>query len=77
MHTEIMSHRNQQQFKKAYRAIRPMFQNNRWRIFPGDEVCVIDGPLKEQTGKVIDVIKDVRVPQVVVEGVNLVRAAKA
>jgi len=48
-----------------------MFERNRWRIFPGDEVCVIDGPLKGSTGKVLDVIKDKRVPQVIINGVNM------
>jgi len=48
-----------------------MFESGRWRIFPGDEVYVNHGPYARQAGKVLEVIKDRRVPQVLVEGVNL------
>jgi ribosomal protein L24 len=54
-----------------------MFQTNRWRIFPGDLVYVNHGPHREQSGKVLQVLKDRRVPQVLVEGVNLVRVLRA
>ncbi len=61
---------------KPYRAIQPMFKRDRWRIFPGDVVWVNGGECKGETGKVLQVIKDKRVPQVIVEGVNLVRPAR-
>lgn len=51
-----------------------MFQRNRWRIAPGDLVYVNHGPHRGKHGKVLDVIKDRKVPQVIVEGVNQVRA---
>eukprot|EP00195_Chlamydomonas_chlamydogama_P016197 CAMPEP_0202895432 /NCGR_PEP_ID=MMETSP1392-20130828/4639_1 /ASSEMBLY_ACC=CAM_ASM_000868 /TAXON_ID=225041 /ORGANISM="Chlamydomonas chlamydogama, Strain SAG 11-48b" /LENGTH=262 /DNA_ID=CAMNT_0049580443 /DNA_START=40 /DNA_END=825 /DNA_ORIENTATION=- len=55
---------------RPYKAIRPMFKTGRWRIFPGDEVMVRRGPDQGCTGKVLQVIQDTRVPQVIVEGVN-------
>jgi ribosomal protein L24 len=48
------------------------FERGRWRIFVGDEVVVNHGPFRAQSGKVLQVIQDTRVPQVVVQGVNLV-----
>lgn len=49
-----------------------MFETGRWRIFRGDEVFINNGPHANMSGKVLEVIKDKRVPQVLVEGVNLV-----
>ncbi|KAJ9516589.1 hypothetical protein QJQ45_027156, partial [Haematococcus lacustris] len=51
--------------------IRPMFPRRRWRIFPGDFVFVNHGQHASQSGKVLQVIKDRREPQVIVEGINL------
>ncbi|KAF5834181.1 hypothetical protein DUNSADRAFT_9256 [Dunaliella salina] len=56
---------------KAYRSIKPMFPRSRWRIVEGDEVVVRGTQFSGQIGKVLAVLRDVRVPQVVVEGVNL------
>lgn len=41
-----------------------------------DEVLVVAGPYKYMTGAVLAVFRDTRVPQVIVEGVNLVGASK-
>uniref|UniRef100_A0A6S8L381 KOW domain-containing protein n=1 Tax=Dunaliella tertiolecta TaxID=3047 RepID=A0A6S8L381_DUNTE len=57
--------------RKAYRSIKPMFPRSRWRIVEGDEVVVRGTQFSGQIGKVLAVLRDVRVPQVVVEGVNL------
>ena len=57
---------------QVYRAIRPMFKRNKWRICRDDLVQIIRGPEKGQVGRVLEVIKDDRVPQVIVEGKNLV-----
>ena len=56
----------------AYRSIPEGFIRNRWRIVEGDEVVVRGTRFAGQIGKVLAVIRDKRVPQVVVEGVNLV-----
>jgi hypothetical protein len=61
---------------KPYLSVRPMFQTGRWRIFVGDMVFVNHGPHKGASGRVLQVIRDRRVPQVVVEGVNLVRGSR-
>ncbi len=53
---------------------RPMFQHNQWRIYPDDVVQVITGPEKGITGKVLAVIKDKKQPEVIVEGINMVRS---
>lgn len=49
-----------------------MFPRGRWRIFRDDIVTIRRGPEKGMTGRVLEVLKDLRVPQVVVEGLNLV-----
>eukprot|EP00798_Chlamydomonas_sp_ICE-L_P022379 gene22379-29484_t len=56
---------------QVMRAIRPMFKSGRWRIFRDDIVVLRSGPEKGQTGRVLEVLKDDRVPQVLVEGLNL------
>ncbi|GLI64386.1 hypothetical protein VaNZ11_007652, partial [Volvox africanus] len=53
------------------RAIRPMFKTDRWRICRDDVVYILSGPDKGKTGKVLEVVKDQRVPRVIVEGRNL------
>lgn len=57
---------------QVYRAIRAMFPKQKWRICKDDIVYILCGPERGQTGRVLEVIKDTRVPQVVVEGKNLV-----
>ena len=52
---------------------RPMFQNKQWRIFVDDLVQVVTGAEKGASGKVLAVIKDNKQPEVIVEGVNMVR----
>jgi len=49
----------------------------RWRIVEGDEVVVRGTQFSGQIGKVLAVLRDPRVPQVVVEGVNLVSGGSA
>ncbi|KAG1679971.1 hypothetical protein FOA52_007035 [Chlamydomonas sp. UWO 241] len=56
---------------QAYRAIRPMFGHNQWRIYVDDVVQVVTGSEKGATGRVLQVIKDNKQPEVVVEGVNM------
>ena len=56
------------------KAIKSMFERNKWRILRGDTVMVVAGPDKHQTGVVTKVIRDKKVPRVLVEGLNLVRA---
>lgn len=51
-----------------------MFKHNQWRIYPDDVVQVITGPEKGITGKVLAVIKDKKQPEVIVEGINMVRS---
>jgi large subunit ribosomal protein L24 len=58
---------------QVYRAIRPMFRTAKWRIGRDDQVYILSGPDKGKTGRVMEIFKDARVPQVVVEGRNLVR----
>lgn len=53
-----------------------MFVRDKWRICRDDIVYILRGPEKGQTGKVLEVIKDTRLPQVIVEGRNLVRCGK-
>ncbi len=52
-----------------------MFKTDRWRICRDDLVYILSGADKGKTGKVLEVIKDKRMPQVIVEGRNLVRAS--
>lgn len=70
------NHREQAKMPQAlYRSIQPMFKTNRWRICRDDLVYILSGPDKGKTGKVLEIIKDTRTPQVIVEGRNLVRVA--
>lgn len=57
--------------QQVYRALRPMFKTGRWRICRDDVVCIMKGPERGETGRVLEVYKDVRQPQVIVEGRNL------
>lgn len=54
---------------------RPMFQKKQWRIFADDVVQVVTGAEKGATGKVLAVIRDAKQPEVIVDGVNMVRGA--
>lgn len=49
-----------------------MFKFNKWRICRDDTVYILSGPDKGKTGNVLEVFKDRRLPQVIVEGRNLV-----
>lgn len=57
----------------ARRAIRPMFERNKWRILRGDKVVITAGKDRGQVGTVLKVIRDEKFPRVIVEGQNLVR----
>ena len=57
---------------KPYKALKPMFKRDVWRILRGDTVEIIAGKDKGEQGKVIAVMRDKRFPRVVVEGKNLV-----
>jgi hypothetical protein len=57
---------------KPLRAIKPMFQKDKWRVLRGDLVQIMAGKDKGLTGRVISVIRDKRFPRVVVEGRNMV-----
>lgn len=50
-----------------------MFQKNQWCIFVDDMVQVVTGAESGATGRVLAVIKDKKQPEVIVEGVNMVR----
>jgi ribosomal protein L24 len=50
-----------------------MFKTTKWRICRDDIVCILSGADKGKTGRVLEVFRDARVPQVIVEGRNLVR----
>ncbi|GFR51858.1 hypothetical protein Agub_g14330, partial [Astrephomene gubernaculifera] len=56
---------------QVYRAIRPMFKTDRWRICRDDIVYILSGHDKGKTGKVLEIFKDTKVPQVIVEGRNM------
>ena len=55
------------------KAILDMFDRNKWKILRGDKVTIVAGKDKGQVGTVTKVIRDVKVPRVLVEGLNLVR----
>lgn len=55
------------------KAIKSMFDRNKWKILRGDRVVIIAGKDKGQTGIVSKVIRDDKIPRVIVEGRNLVR----
>ena len=59
-------------FRKAF---KPMFDRNKWKILRGDKVMIMAGKDRGQVGTVLRVIRDVKFPRVVVEGLNLVSAA--
>lgn len=52
--------------------IKPMFYSNKWKVLRGDQVMIMAGKDKGQTGTVLQVIRDKARPRVVVEGRNLV-----
>jgi ribosomal protein L24 len=54
------------------RAIRAMFPKDKWKILRGDKVVITAGKDKGQTGIVSKVIRDEKIPRVIVEGRNLV-----
>lgn len=55
------------------KAIKPMFKRGKWNIVRGDSVKVLAGKDKGQVGTVTKVIRDTRIPRVLVDGLNLVR----
>lgn len=54
------------------KAIRAMFPKEKWKVLRGDKVIITAGKDKGQTGIVSKVIRDERIPKVIVEGRNLV-----
>jgi ribosomal protein L24 len=54
------------------RAIKAMFPKDKWKIMRGDKVVITAGKDKGQTGIVSKVIRDEKIPKVIVEGRNLV-----
>ena len=54
------------------KAIKVMFPKEKWKILRGDKVIITSGKDKGQTGIVTKVIRDERIPKVIVEGRNLV-----
>ena len=54
------------------KAIKSMFERNKWKILRGDKVVIIAGKDKGETGIVSKVIRDDKIPRVIVEGRNLV-----
>ncbi len=56
------------------KAIKAMFPSGKFKILRGDKVVITAGKDKGQTGIVSRVIRDVKIPRVIVEGRNLVRA---
>ena len=56
------------------KAIKSMFQRNKWKILRGDKVVITAGKDKGESGIVSKVIRDEKIPRVIVEGRNLVRA---
>lgn len=50
-----------------------MFDNQQWKILRGDTVKVRTGKDRGQVGTVLKVIRDIKIPRVVVSGINLVR----
>lgn len=54
------------------KAIKSMFQRNKWKILRGDKVVITAGKDKGETGIVSRVIRDDKIPRVIVEGRNLV-----
>lgn len=56
------------------KAIKAMFSKEKWKILRGDKVVITAGKDKGQAGIVTKVIRDEKIPRVIVEGRNLVRA---
>lgn len=54
------------------KAIKPQFVRGKWKILRGDLVQITAGKDKGQQGVISKVIRDDRVPRVIVEGRNLV-----
>ena len=57
------------------RAIKAMFPKDKWKILRGDKVVITAGKDKGQTGIVSKVIRDEKIPKVIVEGRNLVSSS--
>lgn len=55
------------------RAIKPMFDRQKWKILRGDQVMIRSGKDAGQIGTVTKVIRDEKFPRVLIEGLNLVR----
>lgn len=55
-------------------ALKSMFKRRKWHILRGDTVEILSGKDAGQQGVVRSVIRDVKIPRVVVEGRNLVGA---
>jgi ribosomal protein L24 len=62
---------------KPYKALKPMFQKDRWRLVTGDLVQIVAGKDKGLQGKILTVIRDKRFPRVIVENCNMVRHSAA
>ncbi|GBF92466.1 mitochondrial carrier protein [Raphidocelis subcapitata] len=58
---------------KPLKAIKPMFQKDKWRVLRGDLVQITAGKDRGLTGRVLRVIRDTRFPRVIVEGRNMVK----
>ena len=56
------------------KAIKPMFKNDKWHIVRGDTVKLLCGKDKGQVGTVLKVLRDERIPRVLVGGLNLVNS---
>lgn len=54
------------------KALKPMFKNDKWHILRGDTVKMLCGKDKDEVGTVLRVIRDEKIPRVVVSGLNLV-----
>lgn len=55
------------------KAIKSMFTRGKWKILRGDTVQIMAGKDKGQNGTVSKVIRDEKVPRVIVEGRNLAK----
>ena len=56
------------------KALKAMFERDKWKILRGDTVMILAGRDKGQLGTVRKVIRDPKYPRVLVEGRNLVGA---
>ncbi len=54
------------------KAIADAFTRGKYKILRGDQVAIMAGKDKGQVGTVTKVIRDHKVPRVIVEGLNLV-----